>query len=379
MLPGKSGKMKDVVFENIFLDETVLVTGHTGFIGGWLTTWLIYLGAKVVGVSLEPSTKPSLYELNGLKNHIIDYKKDIRNYAEIESIIKEHKPKFIFHLAAQPLVLKSYIEPLETFSTNVMGTVNILEIIRKLNSTSVFINFTSDKCYENKEIGHAHNENDKLGGHDPYSASKASSEIITNSFRQSFFENQKNHVCVSTIRAGNVIGGGDWAENRLIPDCIRHFNKNQNIVIRNPEAIRPWQHVFEPISGILLLAYTMTKNPEEFNESWNLGPNSTNITVKEVVEKIIRKCGKGSWEEFDDDSSELHESNILKLDSSKIQNKLNWIQCLTLDEAIDYTVQWYKKFTEKNDNMFNFSIEQIKNYLTKANSLNVQWIEKHNV
>ncbi len=378
MPPGKYGKMKDVVFENIFLDETVLVTGHTGFIGGWLTTWLIYLGAKVVGVSLEPSTKPSLYELNDLKNHIIDYKKDIRNYAEIESIIKEHKPKFIFHLAAQPLVLKSYIEPLETFSTNVMGTVNILEIIRKLNSTSVFINFTSDKCYENKEMGHAHDENDKLGGHDPYSASKASSEIITNSFRQSFFENKENQVSVSTIRAGNVIGGGDWAKNRLIPDCVRHFNKKQKIIIRNPKAIRPWQHVFEPISGILLLAYRMKKDPRKFNEPWNIGPNFTNITVREVVEKVIKKWGSGSWEVFQEQDTNFHEANILKLNSSKIQNKLNWVQCLTIDEAIDYTIQWYKEFTEKSNNMFDFSIKQIESYLTKANLLNVKWIKKQN-
>ena len=379
MPPGKFGKMKYFAFENTFLDKTVLVTGHTGFIGSWLVTWLIYLGAKVIGVSLEPSTKPSLYESNDLKNYITDYKKDIRNYSEVESIIKENRPEFIFHLAAQSLVLKSYREPLETFSTNVMGTANILEAIRNSNSTSVFINFTSDKCYENKETDYAYNENDKLGGRDPYSASKASSEIITNSFRQSFFENQRNQVSVSTIRAGNVIGGGDWAKNRLIPDCIRHFNENQKMVIRNPNSIRPWQHVFEPISGILLLAYNMKENPIKFNESWNIGPNSSNITVKEVVEKVIEKWRNGSWEELHDSDSEFHEANILKLDSSKIQNKLNWKQCLTIDEAINYTIQWYKKFTEKSDNMFDFSIEQIENYLTKANLLNIQWVKKYHV
>ena len=369
--------MKQVFYENIFLDKTVLVTGHTGFIGSWLVTWLIHLGAKVVGVGLEPPTNPSLYKLNNLKDFIIDYKKDIRNYSEIEQIIKKHKPEFIFHLAAQSLVLTSYKEPMDTFSTNVMGTANILEALRKHNSKTTFINFTSDKCYENQETDYSYNENDKLGGHDPYSSSKACSEIITKSFRESFFENEENEISISTIRAGNVIGGGDWADNRLVPDCIRHFEKEQKIIIRNPESIRPWQHVFEPISGILLLAYNMKKNPSKFNESWNIGPIFTNISVKEIVEKIIKKMGHGNW----DKSKELknfHESNILKLDSSKIQNNLDYFQCLTLDETIEYTVEWYKKSSEKQ-NMFNFSIQQIENYLGKADSLNAKWIKKYNV
>ena len=378
MHPGKFGKMKNIIFEIAFLDKTVLVTGHTGFIGSWLVTWLIHLGAKVVGISLEPPTNPSLYESNGLKELIIDYKRDIRDYSKVEAVIKENRPEFVFHLAAQSLVLRSYKEPSETFSTNIMGTVNILEAIRNSDSASVFVNFTSDKCYENKEIDYPYNENDKLGGHDPYSASKATSEIITNSFRQSFFENNKNQVSISTIRSGNVIGGGDWAEDRLIPDCIRHFKKNEKIIIRNPKAIRPWQHVFEPISGMLLLAYNMKKNPTKFNESWNIGPNSTNITVREVVEKVIVELGNGSWEESQGHNTNPHETNVLKLDSSKIQNKLNWTQSLTLDEAIVYTIQWYKEFTEKN-NMFDFSIKQIESYLAKANLSNVKWIKEHNV
>ncbi|RZD47451.1 MAG: CDP-glucose 4,6-dehydratase [Thaumarchaeota archaeon] len=377
MLPGKFGDMNEIVFENIFLDKTVLVTGHTGFIGSWLVTWLIYLGAKVVGISLEPSTNPSLYESNGLKDFIIDYRKDIRNYSEIEKIIQKHRPEFIFHLAAQPLVLRSYDEPMDTFSINMMGTTNILEVLRRFDFTTVFINFTSDKCYENKEIDYSYDENDKLGGHDPYSASKSCSEIITHSFRKSFFENKENQISISTIRSGNVIGGGDWAENRLIPDCMRCFNKKQKIVLRNPKSIRPWQHVFEPISGMLLLAFNMKKNPTKFNESWNIGPIFTNITVKEIVEKLINILGYGSWGESDEFKN-LHESNVLKLDSSKIKNNLNWIQCLTLDESIEYTVQWYGEFLKKH-NMFNFSTQQIKNYLVKANSLNVEWIEQHNV
>lgn len=377
MPPGKFGDMNGIVFENIFLDKTILVTGHTGFIGSWLVTWLIHLGAKVIGVSLEPSTDPSLYESNGLKDFIIDYRKDIRNYSEIEEIIQKHNPEFIFHLAAQPLVLTSYKEPMDTFSINVMGTANILEALRKFDSKTVFINFTSDKCYENKEIDYLYNENDKLGGHDPYSASKACSEIITNSFRKSFFENEENQISISTIRSGNVIGGGDWAENRLIPDCIRHFNKNQKIVIRNPNSIRPWQHVFEPISGMLLLASNMKKTPTKFNESWNVGPIFTDITVKEIVEKLIEILGDGSWE-CSDELENFHESNILKLDSSKIQNNLNWIQCLTLNESLEYTIKWYEEFKEK-DNMFNFSIQQIENYLVKANLLNAGWIQEYNV
>ncbi len=375
---GKFGKNKDLTFEKIFLDKTVLVTGHTGFIGSWLVTWLIYLGAKVIGISLEPSTNPSLYELNGLKDLIIDYKKDIRTYSEVEEVILEHHPEFVFHLAAQSLVLRSYNEPSDTFSTNIMGTVNILEVLRNSKFPSVFINFTSDKCYENQEIDYAYKENDKLGGYDPYSASKACSEIVTNSFRQSFFKNKENQISVSTIRAGNVIGGGDWAENRLIPDCIRHLNKKEEIVIRNPSAIRPWQHVFEPISGMLLLALHMKKNPTKFNEPWNIGPNFTNITVKEIVEKIIKKLGSGTWVEFHD-SENVHEANLLKLDSSKIQDLLNWTQCLTTDESIDYTIEWYKEFKEKDSNMFDFSIKQIENYLVKASLLNMKGIEKDDV
>jgi len=377
MLLGKFGKMKKSVYENIFLDKTVLVTGHTGFIGSWLVTWLIHLGAKVVGVSLDPPTNPSLFESNYLKDLIVDYRKDVRDYSEIEKIIQKHNPEFVFHLSAQPLVLTSYKEPMDTFSINIMGTVNILEALRKLDLKTVFINFTSDKCYENKGVDYSYNENDKLGGHDPYSASKACSEIITTSFRESFFENKDNSISISTIRSGNVIGGGDWAENRLIPDCMKNFDKKQKIVIRNPKSIRPWQHVFEPISGMLLLAFNMKKNPKKFNESWNIGPTFTNITVKEIVEKIIEKVGYGTWEKSNDFEN-FHESHILKLDSSKIENNLNWIQCLTLDESIEYTVEWYKQFSEKQ-NMYDFSIEQIKNYLTKANSLNAEWVKEHNV
>jgi CDP-glucose 4,6-dehydratase len=374
---GKFGRMKKIVYENVFLDKTVLVTGHTGFIGSWLVTWLIHLGAKVVGVALEPPTNPSLFESNNLKDIIIDYKKDIRNYSEIEKIIIKHNPEFIFHLAAQPLVLESYKEPMDTFSINIMGTANILEALRKSDSETVFINFTSDKCYENKEIDYSYNENDKLGGHDPYSASKACSEIITKSFRESFFENKEKQISISTIRAGNVIGGGDWADNRLIPDCMRQLDKKQKVIIRNPKSIRPWQHVFEPISGMLLLAFHMKKNPSKFNESWNIGPIFTNITVKEIVEKIIKKLEHGEWDKSNEFKN-VHESNILKLDSTKIQNNLNYLQCLTLDETIDYTVNWYKKFSEKQ-NMFNFSIQQIENYLAKASLLNVKWIQEYNV
>lgn len=378
MHPGKFGKNKDSAYENMFLNKTVLVTGHTGFIGSWLTTWLVYLGAKVVGVSLEPSTNPSLYKANGLKELVLDYKKDIRNYYDVETIIKENHPEFIFHLAAQSLVLRSYKEPSDTFSTNIIGTVNILEVLRNSKFPSIFINFTSDKCYENQEIDYKYKENDKLGGHDPYSASKACSEIITNSFRQSFFKNKENQISISTIRSGNVIGGGDWAENRLIPDCIRHFNKKEKIMIRNPNSIRPWQHVFEPISGMLLLALHMKNNPTKFNESWNIGPNFTNISVKEIVEKIIKKLGSGAWEKSQD-SENFHEANILKLDSSKIQDRLNWTQCLTTEESIDYTIEWYKEFKENGYYMFDFSIKQIENYLTKANLLNVQSVKKNNV
>lgn len=363
---GKYGKMHDFIADNVFQNKTVLVTGHTGFIGSWLTTWLIYLNAKIVGLAQKPPTEPSLYESNLLADHIINYEEDVRNFSKVQEIIENHKPEFIFHLAAQPLVRRSYKEPMNTFSTNIIGTMNILEAIRNTNISTIFINFTSDKCYENRETTDAYKENDKLGGHDPYSASKACSEILTNSFRQSFFENTRNTVRISTIRAGNVIGGGDWAEDRLIPDCIKHFEKKEKILIRNPKAIRPWQHVFEPILGMLALAENMEKHSKGFNESWNIGPNHTDITVAEVVEKIIKKLGTGKWEQFPDKNTSVHEAGILKLDSTKIKEKLNWKQILSLDEAIEFTIDWYNEFIKKNENMFEFSINQIQNYLTKA-------------
>ena len=286
MLHGKFGKLSSKnLFKGIYEGKTVLVTGHTGFIGSWLTLWLQSLGAKVVGYSLEPPTKPSLFETLGLENEITHTIGDIQDKQNLSDSIEKYKPEIVIHLAAQPLVRVSYEDPVETFRTNILGTVNILDSIRKSDSVSSCVVMTSDKCYQNLDANRFHKETDHLGGSDPYSASKGAAEIVTNSFRNSFF----NKESIATVRAGNVIGGGDWAKDRIIPDCIRALTTDKQIMVRNPSSIRPWQFVLEPISGILWLCSKLYTNPKTYSEAWNFGPNQTNkITVEKIVQNIIK-------------------------------------------------------------------------------------------
>ena len=280
-----------------FEKKKILITGHTGFKGSWLTLWLTKLGAKVIGYSLEPPTKPSLFEILNLKEKIVHIIGDIKDEEKLKNIFKKYKPDIVFHLAAQSLVRFSYKEPKLTYETNVMGTLNVLEAVREAKSVKVVIIVTSDKCYENKEWVYGYRENDPLGGHDPYSSSKACAELVVEAYRNSFF-NPKNYgkthqVALATVRAGNVIGGGDWQVDRLIPDCVKALSKGKPIKIRNPNAIRPWQHVLEPLSGYLLLVQKMWKEPTKYCEAWNFGPYEKDIaTVKEIVEKVINLWGK---------------------------------------------------------------------------------------
>ena len=354
-----------MLFNNVYKEKTVLVTGHSGFKGSWLSIWLKKLGANVIGYSLPPNTVPSNFENSGLEKRMKSYFGDTRNYEELSKVILEHSPDFIFHLASQPLVRKSYLEPKDTFEINTIGLINVLEVLRKNKMKTVFINITSDKCYENKEWIWPYRETDPLGGYDPYSASKACSEIITASYKNSFFmgkENEPSTVYVSTVRAGNVIGGGDWSEDRIIPDCIRSLTNDQSILIRNPNSIRPWQHVLEPLAGYLWLGAKMAIEGENYCSSWNFGSVSIkNVPVKELVENILKTWGFGSYT-IDSSRKTLHEATFLKLDSHKAINQLKWEPLLEIENAIKITVEWYKKFYSEDQNSYDLCIEQIEKY-----------------
>ena len=374
---GKFGKLSSKsMFKGIYKDRTVLVTGHTGFIGSWLVLWLQSLGAKVVGYSLESSTKPSLFETLGLENEITHIIGNVQDNQNLSDNIEKYKPEIVIHLAAQPLVRVSYEDPVETFRTNILGTVNILDSIRKSGSVSSCVVMTSDKCYQNLDADRFHKETDPLGGSDPYSASKGAAEIITNSFRNSFF-NKSN---IATVRAGNVIGGGDWAKDRIVPDCIRALTTNKKIMVRNPSSIRPWQFVLEPISGILWLGSKLYTKPEKYSEAWNLGPNQTsNITVEKVVQNIIRiwdKDGseKGSWLDTSKESkNQPNESISLLLDSTKALTSLEWKTIYSFEMAINQTVSWYKSYYNNDTSMKELSVHQIEQYSKAADQMNMTW------
>ena len=366
----------EYLFNGIFKNKTVFVTGHTGFIGSWLVLWLQSLDAKVIGYSLEPPTKPSLFETLGLENEITHIIGDIQDKQNLSDNIEKHKPEIVIHLAAQPLVRASYEDPAETFRTNILGTVNILDSIRKSDSVSACVVMTSDKCYQNLDPNRFHKETDPLGGSDPYSASKGAAEIVTNSFRNSFF-NKSN---IATVRAGNVIGGGDWAKDRIVPDCIRALTTNKKIMVRNPSSIRPWQFVLEPISGILWLGSKLYTKPEKYSEAWNLGPNQTsNITVEKVVQNIIRiwdKDGseKGSWLDTSKESkNQPNESISLLLDSTKALTSLEWKTIYSFEMAINQTVSWYKSYYNNDTSMKELSVHQIEQYSKTADQMNITW------
>lgn len=366
------------VLDRIFEGKTVFVTGHTGFIGTWLITWLHNLGAKVVGFSLDIPTKPSMFEILDLTKDITHIMGDVRNLTHISECMLESKPDMVFHLAAQPLVRLSYEKPVETFQTNVMGTVNILESIKKVPSVKTCVVMTSDKCYENREISYAYKENDPLGGHDPYSASKGAAELVVSSYKRSFFnkmKNDKHQVSISTIRAGNVIGGGDWAEDRIIPDCIRSLISKKAIPVRNPDSARPWQHVLEPISGMLCLAMKMWNDPAHYAGAWNFGPtNSAKITVRDLVLQVIDEWGEGRWVDVSQQNIDsLHEAGLLMLDSTKAKTMLGWNPVYSIREAVTETVSWYNSYADKTSKIRDFTINQIQNYVRKAKQMNLVW------
>ena len=349
------------MFNNIYKNKKIFLTGHTGFKGSWLSLWLNLLGAEVLGYSLEPNTNPSMFNELNIKNHISkSVIGDILNAEKLEKEMNDFKPDIIFHLAAQPLVRLSYSQPVLTYKTNVIGTLNVLEAARKCPSVKAFVNVTTDKCYENKETKTGYKENDPMGGYDMYSSSKGCVEIMSSSFRRSFLQG-KDSYSLATARAGNVIGGGDWALDRLIPDCIRAINENKPVEIRNPLSIRPWQHVLEPLSGYLLLGQKLLEEGEKYAEGFNFGPESDSIiNVGEIAKKVCEFWGKG--EIIIHKTDDLHEANLLTLNIEKAKKNLGWYPSFNALEAVKQTVEWYKCYYSKNSNIPDFTLQQIKNY-----------------
>jgi CDP-glucose 4,6-dehydratase len=349
----------------IYKGKRVLVTGHTGFKGSWLSIWLKELGAEVIGYALEPYTTADNFMVCNLAKKITDIRGDIRDYARLTTVFKKYSPQIVFHLAAQSLVIDGYDMPKETFDINIGGTVNVLENCRILKSVKVVINVTSDKCYKNKEQIRGYKETDALGGSDPYSASKACSEMVTAAYRDTFLSVKdfaKHGKALSTVRAGNVIGGGDWRKDRIIPDCIKSLEKNEPIQIRNPNSLRPWQYVLEPLGGYLLLAGKMYENSVKYCGAWNFGPNRASfITVKELVNLLMHEFGRGSWKKSSHQRP-VHETKYLTLNITKAKNILGWQPCISIDEAMKKTVEWYKNYKSTRD-MYNFCRSQINEYM----------------
>lgn len=346
------------LLENYFRGKKVFITGHTGFKGSWLLLWLHLLGAETKGYALAPENNEDFYNLISEKIPHQSIISDIRDRKKLSEEIQSFQPDYIFHLAAQPLVRRSYQIPAETFEINVTGTANLLEAMLPLKKKTTAIIVTTDKVYENLEHGQPYAETDALGGYDPYSSSKACAEIVTASFNQSFFQKNDNNSVV-TARAGNVIGGGDWNGDRIIPDIIRHLKEEQPVPVRNPLSVRPWQHVLEPLSGYLLLAGSLYSDKKHLSTSYNFGPlENDHLKVKELVELAIERWGKGSWINRSIDG-DVHEAGILKLNIARAKKDLQWVPKLNSKKAIEFTIDWYKQPKEK---IFDYSISQINQY-----------------
>jgi len=343
----------------------VLVTGHTGFKGSWLCLWLQMLGARVSGYALDPPTKPSLFEIAGVADGMESHHGDVRDLALLRRVVSLASPAIIIHMAAQAVVRKSYSEPVETFSTNVMGTVNILEASRECSSVRVVLAVTSDKCYENKGWTRGYREDDHMGGHDPYSASKGAAELVVSAYRRSFFTSaggKKRQVCIASARAGNVIGGGDWTVDRLVPDFFRAVLAHKRLLVRSPSAMRPWQHVLDPLRGYLELCERLRKDPEHTAGAWNFGPDSDGVwPVSAVADELTRLWGRGAGWKKATTRNAPHEAGILALDCSKARMKLGWKPCVALSEALRLTVEWYKACARGTD-MRRFTESQVRQY-----------------
>lgn len=349
-------------------EKRVLITGHTGFKGSWLALWLQILGADLLGYALKPSTQPNLFELAQVAEGMRSVLANIQDLHSLQEVLLDYRPEIVFHLAAQPLVRESYNNPVETYATNVMGAVNVLEAVRNIDSVRAVVNVTSDKCYENREWFWGYRENEPMGGYDPYSSSKGCAELVTAAYRNSFFNPDhylEHRVAIATARAGNVIGGGDWAADRLLPDILNSWLAGKPVIIRNPQAIRPWQHVLEPLNGYLSLAKHLYEKGPAFNGAWNFGPNESDVKpVAWVVEQLAARWpGKVKWTQ--DNSIQPHEAVCLKLDSSKAQTQLDWQPKLGLETALTWIVDWTKSF-QAEANMREVTKSQITGFMELA-------------
>jgi CDP-glucose 4,6-dehydratase len=347
---------------SFYKNKKIFITGHTGFKGAWLNLFLNNMGAKTLGYSLKPNKSlPSLYNLLKFEKMSESRFEDIRNFNNLNECIEKFQPDMVFHLAAQPLVIKSYKDPVETLSTNIMGTVNLLEICKSVKTIKAIINITSDKCYENNNIDKQYIESDRLGGSDPYSASKACAEIINSSYQKSFYS--KSDIGLASVRAGNVLGGGDFSENRLIPDIIRSVINNDKLIIRSPESTRPWQHVFDVIYGYMLLGKKLYENPKEFSSPYNFSPSSKNcVTVEEILFKI-NELLKIDYEIV---PSEFYEANLLMLNADKAKKHLSWKSVYDIDHTLKESIKWYNDFINKKD-VIKTSQDQYKKYMEFQN------------
>lgn len=360
-----------MVTKNFWQGKRVFVTGHTGFKGSWLCLWLHNMGAIVQGYALSPPTEPSLFVVSGLNERIASEKGDICDMPHLYKTMCDFQPEIVFHMAAQSLVRLSYETPIETYNTNIMGTVSVLEAVRQLGNVKVVVNVTSDKCYENQEWHWGYRESEPMGGFDPYSCSKGCAELITASYRRSFFnpEQFKTHGCaLASVRAGNVVGGGDWALDRLVPDTLKAFSKGEIVNIRYPNALRPWQHVLEPLSGYLMLAEQLYSNGELFAEGWNFGPKEDNVhSVKWIVEYLKYRWGvEASWQY--EEIEQPHEANFLKLDCSKAKAKLGWKPLWDIEHTLSRTVAWHKAWLQGVD-MCDYTIREINAYMELQSGL----------
>lgn len=357
-----------IQFGDIYRGSRVLITGHTGFKGSWLAHWLNELGARIGGISLDPETQPNHWDQLNL--NIDDHRFDIRNEDKVKAVVEAFHPTIVFHLAAQPLVRRSYHEPLDTWSTNVMGTAHLLEACRHVGSVQAIVVITTDKVYVDQGWQRGYRECDRLGGHDPYSASKAACELLIDSYRNSFLS-QANAPLLASARAGNVIGGGDWSEDRLIPDLIRSVTQQNPLIIRSPRATRPWQHVLDCLSGYLLLGQGLLEKRQELAEAWNFGPESEdNRTVEDVLISLQEHWPALKWEQTA--APQPHETTFLYLDHAKAKRILDWQPVLGLGQAMKFTADWYRQFYEKGDIS---SDEQLTNYIELANLENVFWVQ----
>jgi len=360
---------------NQFHGKTVLITGHTGFKGSWLSVWLTSLGAKVIGLSVDIPSTPSNFEASGINNMMDDFRIDIRDAVAVNKLVHDNQPDFVFHLAAQALVRPSYEFPLETLSINAIGTANVLDALRTIDKQVVAVMITSDKAYDNVEWVWGYRETDRIGGKDPYSASKGMAELAIRTYVESYFKEQKSNIRIGITRAGNVIGGGDWAKDRIVPDCMEAWSNSKVVDIRSPNATRPWQHVLEPLSGYLSLAIDLANSGKNHGEAYNFGPHAhQNHTVSELIDEMAKYWDHVKWNDVSQNQEHLHEAGLLKLNCDKSLFDLKWLPTLHFDETVRMTVEWYKNYYQGElSSMYDFTVNQIEEYTKLANKRKISW------